>query len=72
MFAYLAVRAVGRATVDELQTVHDQMEAMLKENGPPPTGERWEELLSSFLRAGQRASSDGPQNLISEFPQQSE
>ena len=40
----IMARHVVGATVDELQTVHDQMEAMLKENGPPPTGERWEEL----------------------------
>ena len=40
----IMARHVVGATVDELQTVHDQMEAMRKENGPPPTGERWEEL----------------------------
>ncbi|RAH98722.1 iron-sulfur cluster assembly scaffold protein [Acuticoccus sediminis] len=40
----IMARHVIGATVDELQTVHDQMEKMLKEGGPPPTGERWEEL----------------------------
>jgi len=40
----IMARSVIGATVDELQTVRDQMEAMLKENGPPPTGERWADL----------------------------
>ncbi len=40
----IMARHVIGATVDELQAVHDQMEAMLKEGGSPPTGERWEEL----------------------------
>ena len=40
----IMARHVIGATVEELETVHDQMEAMLKEGAPPPTGERWEEL----------------------------
>ncbi|UOM33760.1 iron-sulfur cluster assembly scaffold protein [Acuticoccus sp. I52.16.1] len=40
----IMARHVIGATVEELEAVHDQMEAMLKENGPPPTGDRWEEL----------------------------
>lgn len=40
----IMARSVIGATVEELQTVYDQMEAMLKEGAPPPTGERWLDL----------------------------
>lgn len=39
----VAEHIVG-ATLDDLRTVRTQMYAMLKENGPPPTGERWADL----------------------------
>jgi NifU-like protein involved in Fe-S cluster formation len=38
----MASHVIG-ATVEELQTVRDEMAAMLKENGPPPSG-RFEEM----------------------------
>ena len=37
-------RAVRGATLDEIARVRDEMHAMLKEDGPPPSGERWAEL----------------------------
>lgn len=37
-------RAVRGARLEELLTLRDQMAAMLKEEGPPPAGERWAEL----------------------------
>lgn len=38
----VADHVVG-APADELRTLRDQMHAMLKDNGPPPTG-RWDDL----------------------------
>ena len=32
------------ATPDELRRVRDEMTAMLKQDGPPPSGERWHDL----------------------------
>ncbi len=32
------------ARADELRQLRDQMLAMLKQNGPPPSGERWSDL----------------------------
>lgn len=40
--AIMARHAVGR-TEDELRALRDRMQAMLKQDGPPPTGV-WEEL----------------------------
>jgi NifU-like protein involved in Fe-S cluster formation len=39
----MAEHVVG-ATADELRTVRDEMLRMLKENGPPPSGERFADL----------------------------
>lgn len=39
----MAEHVIG-ATPVELRRVRDEMHAMLKENGPPPTGERWADL----------------------------
>lgn len=41
--AVVAANIVG-ATPDELRLVRAQMTAMLKEDGAPPTGERWADL----------------------------
>ncbi|RFB05060.1 iron-sulfur cluster assembly scaffold protein [Parvularcula marina] len=37
-------RAVRGASLEELITLRDEMTAMLKEEGPAPSGERWAEL----------------------------
>lgn len=37
-------RAVKGASLDELRRVRNEMRAMLKEDGPVPSGERWAEL----------------------------
>ncbi len=42
--ASVVARHILGATPDELRLVRSQMHAMLKENGPPPSGARWEEL----------------------------
>jgi NifU-like protein involved in Fe-S cluster formation len=39
----MAERIIG-ATPDELRRVRDEMQRMLKDNGPPPRGERWDDL----------------------------
>ena len=35
---------IGGTTPAELRRVRDEMAAMLKQDGPPPTGERWSDL----------------------------
>ena len=42
--ASLVARHVSGASREELREVRDQMLSMLKDNGPPPTAERWQEL----------------------------
>ena len=37
-------RCVRGATPDEVRRVRDEVSAMLREGGPPPSGERWAEL----------------------------
>lgn len=39
----MAQHVVG-SSADELRQVADEMHRMLKENGPPPTGEKWADL----------------------------
>ena len=39
----MAEHIIG-ASADELRRVRDEMVAMLKQDGPPPSGERWEDL----------------------------
>lgn len=41
--AVVATHVVGTPT-DEFRRVRDEMTAMLKDNGPPPSGERWGDL----------------------------
>ncbi len=42
--ASIVARNVAGASVDELYQLRDEMRAMLKEDGPPPTGARWRDL----------------------------
>ena len=42
--ASIVARHIIGATPAELYVLRDQMRAMLKQGGTPPTGERWEEL----------------------------
>ncbi|VAW01104.1 Putative iron-sulfur cluster assembly scaffold protein for SUF system, SufE2, partial [hydrothermal vent metagenome] len=42
--ASIVARNVVGASVGELYQLRDEMRAMLKEDGPPPTGARWREL----------------------------
>lgn len=42
--ASLVAQNIIGASVQELYAVRDQMRVMLKENGSPPTGERWRDL----------------------------
>ena len=42
--AALVARNIIGADIAGLYRLRDEMRAMLKENGPPPTGERWTEL----------------------------
>ncbi len=57
--ASIVARNIIGATPDELYRVRDQMRAMLKENGSPPTGERWKDLglLESIRDYPQRHAS---------------
>ena len=41
--AIVATHLVG-TPVEEFRRVHDEMTAMLKDNGPPPAGDRWADL----------------------------
>jgi len=41
--AVVATHVVG-TTTSEFRRVRDEMTAMLKENGPPPSGDRWVDL----------------------------
>ncbi len=40
----IVARNIIGASAEELYALRDQVRAMLKENGPPPAGERWAEL----------------------------
>ncbi len=40
----ILARHIRGTTPEELRILHREMVAMLKEGGPPPTGERWEEM----------------------------
>lgn len=40
----MVAKAIRGASPEELRRVHDEMWAMLRDDGPPPTGERWAEL----------------------------
>jgi len=42
--ASIVARNIVGARAADLYQLRDQMRAMLKENGPPPTGERWKDL----------------------------
>jgi len=42
--ASIVANNIAGATPAELRQVHDEMFAMLKSGGPPPTGERWADL----------------------------
>ena len=42
--ASIVARNIIGAGPDELYRLRDEMRAMLKENGPPPSGARWREL----------------------------
>ncbi len=42
--ASIVAQNIRGAGVEELYRVRDDMRAMLKENGPPPSGERWQGL----------------------------
>ncbi len=42
--ASIVARNIAGASVDELYRLRDQMLAMLKDGGPPPTGVRWRDL----------------------------
>ncbi len=42
--ASIVARNIIGAEAEELYSLRDQMRAMLKENGGPPTGERWSDL----------------------------
>ena len=44
--ASLISRNLIGAGADELFRLHEQMTAMLKQNAPPPGGERWKELAA--------------------------
>lgn len=44
--ASIIARNIIGASADELYRLRDEMRAMLKENGPPPSGARWKELES--------------------------
>lgn len=44
--ASIVARNIIGASVRELFALRDQMRAMLKENGPPPVGERWRDLAA--------------------------
>lgn len=42
--AAIVARQIVGTPVAEFRTLRDQMVRMLKENGPPPSGTRWDEL----------------------------
>lgn len=42
--ASIVARNIVGASPDELFRLRDEMRAMLKEGGPPPSGERWKDL----------------------------
>ena len=42
--ASILARNIVGASPDELFRLRDEMRAMLKEGGPPPSGERWKDL----------------------------
>lgn len=44
--ASIIARNIIGARPGELYALHDAMRAMLKENGPPPAGERWRDLAA--------------------------
>ena len=44
--ASIVARNIIGAEVEELYQLRDQMRAMLKENGPPPEGDRWADLAA--------------------------
>lgn len=44
--ASIVARNIVGAGPRELYLLRDEMRAMLKENGPPPSGERWKDLAS--------------------------
>jgi NifU-like protein involved in Fe-S cluster formation len=44
--ASIVARNIVGAGVAELYRLRDEMRAMLKENGPPPSGERWKDLAA--------------------------
>ena len=44
--ASIVARNIIGANVEELYQLRDQMRAMLKEDAPPPTGERWVDLAA--------------------------
>ena len=44
--ASIVARNIVGASAHELYQLRDEMRAMLKEGGPPPSGERWAELAA--------------------------
>jgi NifU-like protein involved in Fe-S cluster formation len=42
--ASIVARNIIGASAEELYRLRDEMRAMLKQNGPPPSGERWKDL----------------------------
>jgi NifU-like protein involved in Fe-S cluster formation len=44
--ASIVARNIVGASAAELFRLRDEMRAMLKENGPPPTGARWKDLAA--------------------------
>lgn len=44
--ASIVARNIVGATAAELYRLRDEMRAMLKEGGPPPSGDRWKELTA--------------------------
>lgn len=44
--ASIVARNIIGATIEELRPLRDQMRAMLKQDGPPPEGERWADLAA--------------------------
>ena len=44
--ASILARNIIGVRVEELYKLRDEMRAMLKENGPPPQGERWTDLAT--------------------------
>lgn len=44
--ASIVARNIVGAGADELYRLRDEMRALLKEGGPPPSGERWDDLAA--------------------------